>query len=239
MSWRGRSPGGSRGPSRLAVLAVTAAAAGVGAGVLAVADRGAEMSEVTGGPASTTALGAPERSGVRDRAAPVAGSGPLAVDQRGCGWYFAYEPGLLRTFGRSPGVADLEPEQRRLLRAAVIGNTDRMRSALAAGAPADVVAPGFPYTPLTVSVSSQCISAVELLLREGADPDLRLPGENPPLVVAVLVDDPPSAAALLEAGADPTVTGADGVPVRDLARILDRDAIVDLLAERERPSVQS
>lgn len=168
---------------------------------------------------------------------PLAGS--LAVDQRGCGWYLAYEPSLLRAVDRSRAVDDLAPEQRRLLRAAVIGDTDDIQELLAAGAPADVVAPGFPYTPLTVSVSARCSLAVHLLLDAGADPDLRLPGEDPPLAVAVLVGDASSVTALLDAGADPDASTADGVAVRDLAQILGRDHIDDLLADAAPSSVQS
>ena len=221
-----------------------AVAVAVGAATLALADRG-RTGGVPEAEASTTA-GSPDQEQVSGEASSVAApAGPpfaaesLAVDQRGCGWSLAYEPSLLSAFDASSAVDDLPPEQRGLLRAAVLGDTDVIRASLVAGVPADVVAPGFPYTPLTVSVSSRCPLAVDLLLDAGADPDLRLPGENPPLAVAVLVGDAPSVTALLDAGADPDVSTADGVAVRDVAEILGRDRIDDLLADAAPSSVQS
>lgn len=225
------------------MIVVSAVAVAVGAAVVAVADRGGtgDVRDAPGGSAATAESSGQVPGRVPGRTSPAAtpATGPLAVDQRGCGWYLAYEPSLLRALDRSPAVDDLAPEQQRLLRAAVLGDTDDIRASLAAGVPADVVAPGFPYTPLTVSVSSQCALAVDLLLDAGADPDLRLPGEDPPLAVAVLVDDVASVRGLLDAGADPDASTAEGVAVRDLAGILGRDHIDDLLADATPPSVQS
>lgn len=156
-------------------------------------------------------------------APPAASPAPrqaLAIDVRGCGWFLAYDTGVLRTLDRSPAVAALDDGRRAVLRSAVLGNTARLREALAAGAPADVVAPGFDHTPLSAAVAARCASAVTALLDAGADPDLRLPGLESPLAWAVLVGDAGIVGQLLAAGADPGAVSSSGTPLPELAALL-------------------
>ncbi|MGF1663966.1 MAG: hypothetical protein ACFCVG_16145, partial [Kineosporiaceae bacterium] len=165
--------------------------------------------------------------------APDAAAGAVpparAVDVRGCGWFLAYDTGVLRSLDRSPAVAALDDGRRAVLRSAVLGDTRRLREALAAGAPADVVAPGFDHTPLTAAVAARCASAVTVLLDAGADPGLRLPGLESPLAAAVLVGDAGIARQLVAAGADPDAVTSSGVPVREVAILLGQADVVAVL----------
>lgn len=203
-----------------AVLAVAAVLTG---GLLLPAAPG----PVAGRPPDALAAGGPASPEPRQ---------VLAVDVRGCGWFLAYDTGVLRSLDRSPAVAALDDGRRAVLRAAVLGDTRRLREALAAGAPADVVAPGFDHTPLTAAVAARCASAVTVLLDAGADPDLRLPGLEPPLAAAALVGDAGIAGQLLAAGADPDAVTSSGTPVREVAALLGHDDVVAVLARAGGPS---
>jgi hypothetical protein len=172
-------------------------------------------------PAGASATTAPDPRQVR------------AVDVRGCGWFLAYDTGVLRRLDRSPAVAALDDGRRTVLRSAVLGDTRRLREALAAGAPADVVAPGFDHTPLTAAVAARCASAVTVLLDAGADPDLRLPGLESPLAAAVLVGDARIAGQLLAAGAEPDPVTSSGLPVREVAVLLGHDDVVAVLSRAD------
>lgn len=184
-------------------------------------------------PASRRPAGAPQpasSSGGSGAAVPLARSGPVAVDSRGCGWFLAYEPDVLRALRDSPAADSLPAPSRRLLDAAVLGKTQAVSAELDAGADPDVVVPGFDHTPLTAAVAARCGALVDVLLAAGADPDLSAPGREPPLVLAVVVDDADIARELLAAGADPAATNRDGVDVAGLARLYDRQDVLAVLA---------
>ncbi|MGF1646762.1 MAG: hypothetical protein ACFCVF_07570, partial [Kineosporiaceae bacterium] len=132
--------------------------------------------------------------------------------------------------------AGLDQGRRAVLRTAVLGDTRRLREALAAGAPADVVAPGFDHTPLTAAVAARCASAVTALLEAGADPDLRLPGLESPLAGAVLVGDAGIVEQLLAAGADPGTVTSSGATVQEVAAVLGHDDVVAVLDRLRRPA---
>jgi hypothetical protein len=154
------------------------------------------------------------------------------VAERGCGWFVAYEPDVLRAVRSVEVRRTVDPAAAAVLEDAVEGDVEDLRGLVAAGGPVDVVAPGFAYTPLTASVSSRCRAAVHLLLAAGADPDLAPPGRDPPLVVAALVRDAQAVAALLNAGADRDRSGTSGLTAREVAKILGDGDIVAVLDHR-------
>jgi hypothetical protein len=220
-------------------LVAAVVVAGVVTAVVALRPGTAPPAPVpTGAPSSPPASGEAPSGPAQDSSSPAPGDGatstrlpgdrpsPQGIDARGCGWFFAYEPDVLRALRENPATTGLAPSPRRLIESAVLGETAAVRDELDTGTDPDIVVPGFDYTPLTAAVSARCRPLVDTLLTAGADPDLRAPGREPPLVLSVLLDDPGTAERLLDAGADPTITSADGIDIVTLARLLGRDDIL-------------
>lgn len=137
----------------------------------------------------------------------------------------------LRAFEEAVGW-ERPAAQRALAEAAAAGDAERVRSLLAAGAPADAWGPD-GAAPLHVAAAAGHTGAVAALLEGGADVDRQREGRGATaLIEAVGSHREETALLLLERGADPTIAAWRGSPLEVAAVGNARPSVVRALCER-------
>ncbi len=120
-----------------------------------------------------------------------------------------------------------------LNRAVMDGHVAVVEALIDHGAPLNEVGAGYPFgTPLTVACENALPEMVDRLIVLGADVNLLSDGAAP-LHYAVRSGGSSIVHALLEAGADRTLTDANGYTATAVAEQAERPDIVRLLAERD------
>lgn len=163
------------------------------------------------------------------------GFDPNAPDERG-------QPALMRaleadaneaalTLARLPGTnvdAQNPAGETPLMMAAMKNNTAVCEALIERGAAIDK--PG--WAPLHYAAAGSSLSALRLLLAEGAAVDARAPNGRTPLMMAALYADETLVDALLAAGADLQAREESGATAADLAAAGGREWLAEKLAER-------
>lgn len=121
---------------------------------------------------------------------------------------------------------------RPLFDGAIKGDAKKITQALTEGADPDCRTEPGRSTALMVAVSNGPLSAVEPLLRKGADPNAQDSAGATALMFAAQLGHADVVRALLKKGADPSLRAKNGQTAIDLARNAGKIKVVAILAKQ-------
>ena len=147
---------------------------------------------------------------------------------------FGLPPSNVRDIGQAPGIAKtgVYAGWSALQVAAEKGDIERVKVALASGAPVEARTPD-GWTPLTLAARRGDLAMVDMLLRHGAAPSLASQSRWSPLALAVGGGHVTTVRRLLEAGADAAAPNPEGArPLQVAASMESPDLLAALLVAR-------
>jgi ankyrin repeat protein len=130
----------------------------------------------------------------------------------------------------TPYLGHYQPGTTPLMRAAVLGDVERIKKLIGQGADVNQVDPG-GETALMYAAASGSAASVDCLLKAGATVNANPDGNGNALVAAVANNRPKNVEALLRAGADPNSKNGEGDTVLRIATRRRFTEIVQLLKQ--------